>query len=75
MGTTSYSLSVVDELVHLLKQVKRAKDLVKTTEQVSLWFIANGGLNIPDRKQVKWDLQKALQDGGSESIPVPTFSL
>lgn len=81
MGTTSSSLLVVDQLISLLKQqgtsikVKTAQDFVKTIEQVSPWFIANGGLNIPDWKQVKRDSQKALQDKGSESIPIATFSL
>lgn len=50
-------------------------ELQELIEQVSPWFIANGGLNIPDWKQVKRDSQKALQDKGSESIPIATFSL
>lgn len=81
MGAAGSHSLLIEQLVELLKRQgigikhKTARDFIKTLQKTSPWFLASGGLNVPDWEQVKRDLQKVLQKEGPDSVPIATFSL
>ena len=81
IGAGSSTSVLTHQLVKLLEEngtrikSQTAKESVKILEQASPWFLISAGLNIPNREQVKTDLQKGLHDKGPDQIPIATFSL